>query len=270
MANVVNVANVANVAGETATQEERQERAFHPGAVPGGAAIKTRIAFLATLGHLHTEAVKYDLACLRSLVTDLEPDLLGIEVEPADWEQSTLSGAPVEVREALVPACVVTDTVVVPLGGPMPMELASPGAFDDFDAFSVPGASGRDLRTAGAGGTHGTKWDELRAKVLREADRLLTGWQRDRAAQGPEAVNSRAFGHLCGLVCTLEEAAAGEAGRRAWEESNERILERLVEMVRRDPGRRVLVAVNCRRVHWLQARLRAFAGEMVLVPYEQL
>ena len=220
-------------------------------ASPSSGDNRTRLAFLSTLGDLHAEPLKYDLACLRSLIERLEPDLLGVEAEPDEWEQGSLVGAPVEVREALVPASAVTDTVIVPLGGPLPRELAPPG----------------EGRAAGAGAE---QLVGARAGVLRAADRLLVGWQRERAARGPEAVNTRFFGHLCGLVCSLEEMTAGEDGRRAWEEANGRILERLLEMVRRDPGRRILVAVNCRRVHWLESRLQPFAGELALVPYERL
>jgi hypothetical protein len=212
---------------------------------------RTRLAFLATLGHLHTEPLKYDLECLRSIIEQVEPDLLGIEAEPEEWEQGSLGGAPVEVGGALMPASAVTDAVIVPLGGPLPAELAPPG-------------EGRDR------GGRVEQFARARAGVLRTADRLLEGWQRDRAAQGPEAVNSRFFRHLCGLVCSLEEMTADEAGKRAWEEVNGRILERILEMVRRDPGRRVLVAVNCRRVHWLESRLQPFASELELVPYDRL
>jgi hypothetical protein len=257
----------ANMAGQSMKRQERQERQGQSYELAGakGGAVKTRVAFLATLGHLHTEPLKYDLACLRSLIHQLEPDLLGVEVEPADWEHGTLSGTPVEVREALLPASAVTDTVVVPLGNSSTLQLAPPRAQGAQYVAANPDASSegsQDLDTS--------KWWEWRANLLSIADRLLTGWQRDRAAQGPEAVNSRAFGHLCGLVCALEEVTASDAGRRAWEEANERILRRLIETVRRDPGRRVLVAINCRRVHWLESRLRPYAGELALVPYEQL
>lgn len=192
------------MARKSTEERERQGQAFDLAGEQGGT-VKTRIAFLATLGHLHTEPLKYDLACLRSLVQRVEPDLMGIEIEPAEWEQGCLSGAPVEVRDALVPAAAVTDTVVVPLGGPVPLEPA-PGSVAGENRVG-PGGPG------GIGGSGLTTWGELRAGVLRAADRLLAGWQRDRAAQGPEAVNSRAFGHLCGLVCSLEEAIRGLKGQ---------------------------------------------------------
>ncbi len=97
---------------------------FRPGLADhwreAGHAVNTRLALLGTLGHLHTEPLRYDLACLRSLVEALEPDLLGVEVEPNAWERDDLSAAPVEVREGLVPAARRTDTVIVPLASPSP------------------------------------------------------------------------------------------------------------------------------------------------------
>ncbi|MFB0534970.1 MAG: hypothetical protein ACETWR_08310 [Anaerolineae bacterium] len=201
---------------------------------------KTRLALLGTLGHLHTEPLRYDLACLRSLVEALEPDLLGVEVEPEAWERGDLRGAPVEVRDGLVPAARRTDTVIVPLGGPSPVELAPP-------------ERGELAR--------------LRANLMQGADRLLTELQR--VSDGPEGVNSALFGHVCGLICTVEAAVAGDAGRRAWQTTNERILERLLWAMRRDPGRRVLVAMQCQRVHWLELRLKRVPN-IELVDYRDL
>jgi hypothetical protein len=199
---------------------------------------ETRLALLGTLGPLHTTPLRYDLACLRTLVEALEPDLLGVEADPVAWAQGDLRQAPVEVAAALAPAARRTDTVLVPLGGPLPGELAPP---------DEPG---------------------LRARFIRGADRLLAWLQR--TADSPERVNSALFGYVCGTLCHLEEAAASAAGRQAWEQANRQILERLLQMVRRDPGGRVLVAVSCRRVHWLIARLQPLQPEIRLVPYAEL
>jgi hypothetical protein len=201
---------------------------------------RTRLALLGTLGHLHTEALRYDLACLRSLVEGLEPDLLGVEVEPEAWQLGDLSGAPVEVREGLLPAARRTDTVIVPLAGPAPGELAPP---------------------------QGDGLAQLRAGLLRGADRLLTSLQR--AADGPKGVNGALFGHTCAFICNLEATLASEAGRRAWEATNQRILERLLWLVRRDPGRRVLVAVQCRRLHRLEPHLEGLP-DIKVVEYGDL
>src|SRR5215470_9497002 len=77
---------------------------------------RTRVALLGTIGPLHAEVLRYDLNRLRRVVEDLEPDLLGVEVEPEAWQRGDPGSVPVEVREALVPAARRLDTVILPLG----------------------------------------------------------------------------------------------------------------------------------------------------------
>lgn len=202
---------------------------------------RTRVALLGTLGPLHAEPLHYDVARLRALVERIEPDLLGVEADPDAWERGAADTWPLEVREALAPAAGRTDTVVVPLGRPSDLELAPP-----IDGPLAP----------------------VRAEFVRAADRILNALQR--AADDPGAVSGSGFGHLCGLLCAIKEAGAGDAGRLAWRRTNETILERLVWVVRRDPGRRFLVAVRCHRVHWLRTRLRDLSDEIELVPFEDL
>jgi hypothetical protein len=190
------------------------------------------VALLGTIGPLHSEVLQYDLNRLRRVVEDLEPDLLGVEMDPGAWQRGELSGASVEVRDALVPAARALDTVIVPLGN-----------------GSHPAVGSRGL-------------------VARGLDAWLVAMQR--RLDGPAGIDAPLFKHTCGLICELEALAADEAERRAWEASNAHILNRVLWMVRRDPGRRVLVAVQCRRVHWLERRLRQRRDELLLVPHTTL
>lgn len=205
-----------------------------------GHRVRTRVALLGTLGHLHAEAIRYDLERLRALVESLEPDLLAVEVEPDAWESGDPDRLPLEVRQALAPASRLTDTVIVPLGAPPHLEPAT----------DVGGL----LR--------------LRAALIRGADDLLDAVAR--AVDDPAAVSRGTYAHLCGRVCRLEAAAAGRTGRAAWARANDRLVERLREVVSANRGSRVLVAVNCRRVHLLTRRLGDLADEIELVSYEDL
>lgn len=198
---------------------------------------RTRLALLATIGDLHSAMVGYDLARLRSLVEHLEPDLLGVEGDPASWATTERSSLPLEVRGALMPAARRTDTVIV-LRGSSPLELAPPEG--------VP----------------------LRNDLIRLAQRVSR--IVERTAGSPEGVNGGLVTHICGMLCTLESWAASENGRRAWDETNQRMLLNLVAAIRRDPGLRVVAAVQCPRVHWLAGRLAAYANEIELVSYRAL
>jgi len=201
---------------------------------------RTHLAFVGTLGTLHARARSYDLARLRSLVERVEPDLLAVEADRAAWEAADRTSIPPEVLASLAPAARLTDTVIVPVGGP----------------------SGRELAPPVTGGLA-----NARASVISGADGLLDVLAR--AFDSPERASRGLYPHLCALLCHIEYAAASEAGRQAWRETNDRILANLLQVIRSDPGRWVLAAVQCRRIHWLEARL-AVLPEVELVPFECL
>lgn len=203
-------------------------------------AAPTRLAFIGTLGALHARPIAYDLARLRSVAEQLEPDLLAVEADRASWEAADSAALPPEVLASLAPAARLTDTVVVPVGGPSGRELAPP--------------DGGELAA-------------VRANIIRAADGLLESLAR--AFDSPERASRGLYPHLCALICRVEYAAASVAGRQAWRETNDRILANLLGLIRSDPGRRVLAAVQCRRIHWLEARL-AVLPEVELVPFECL
>jgi hypothetical protein len=91
-----------------------------------------------------------------------------------------------------------------------------------------------------------------------------------RRVDGPAGVTALHFKHVCELACTMEAAASTPESRLAWERSNVAILDHLVAAVRRDPGRRVLVAVQCRRLHYLEQRLRGWRDEIDVAAFGQL
>ena len=188
---------------------------------------KTRIAVLGTLADLHREPIRYNLACLTDLVEQLNPDLLFAELQREAWEAGDVSAAPIEYREALIPLAARTNIVIVPIQA----------------AVGCESIMVQDERIPRA-----------RRAILRWLDDLLSWFQR--RADGPRAIHSGAFGHLCHSICLLETWVGGPATRQAWDAANRALLENVVAAVRRDPGVRVLVTVDCRRTHQLVERLR--------------
>lgn len=198
----------------------------------------SRLALLGTMSELHLEPVSYDLARLKAIVADLAPDLLCAEITRAMWEGGQLSQAAMEVRDALAPVVAATDVVLVPVA-------PSPQRFADF----APDAG----------------W---RLQMVQVFDGLLR-WSQ-RRANTPEAVNGPLFGAFCHTVCSLTERSWSAAERSAWNEQNEIIAANILQAVQRDPGRRVLVAVQCQRIHKLEPLLEAGADQMKLVNYWEL
>lgn len=199
---------------------------------------RTRLALLGTMSELHREPVAYDLARLSAVVAELAPDLLCAEITHQEWEAGDLAAAAVEVREALAPAVAATDVVLVPVA-------PSPERFGDF-------APQRGWR----------------AEMVRIFDGVLRWGQRQ--ADTVEAVNGPLFGAFCHTVCYLSEWSMAPQGRAAWNTQNEAIAANVLSAVRRDPGRRVLVAVQCQRIHKLLPLLRSNRDYLEIVPLQEL
>ena len=196
---------------------------------------KSRVSVLRTLADLHRQSIAYDLNALARLVRQIQPDLLCAEIRRDHWETGDLAQMPVEYREALVPVCKRSDIVLVPVAS----------------AEADPLVASRGLRSALVS---------------------LLNWQlqlMQRAAGTPEAINSGMFGAVCSWMCGLIAWAGGPQARRAWADANDRLLQNVLAAVRRDPGRRVLVTVDCRRRHLLDRRLRTFS-EIEVVEFHQL
>jgi len=201
---------------------------------------RSRVAVLGTLSDLHRESIAYDLKVLARLVRRVQPDLLCAEIGRDPWETRDLARMPVEYREALVPVCKRSDIVLVPVAG----AEANPSIV---------------LR--------GGRWWSLRSALVG-----LLNWHlrlMQRLASTPEAINSGTFGAMCSWMCGLIAWAGGPEARRAWAATNDRLLQNILAAVRRDPGRRVLVTVDCRRRHLLDRQLRTFP-EIEVVGFHQL
>lgn len=199
---------------------------------------ETRLALLATLSELHQEPIAYDLQCLRDLLAELAPDLLCAEITRSMWEGGDLSAAAVEVREALAPIVASTDTVLVPVA-------PSSERFQDF----APGGG----------------W---RRNLVQACDRLLRWGQLQ--ADSPQAVNGSLFEAFCHPLCLLTEMTWTAEQRAAWNAQNEQIAQTVLRAVRRDPGRRVLLAVQCQRIHKIEPLLKAGSERLSLVNYWEL
>lgn len=142
------------------------------------------------------------------------------------------------MRQALEPAARLTETVLAPVA-------PSPERFEDFVA--PPG------------------W---RQNLVRTFDRWLRWGQRK--AGKPQAIHGMLFESFCHTVCLMTEMAWSARERAAWERQNQALAEAILQVARRDPGRRVLVAVQCQRFHKLEPLLKEYSDEIALVDYWDL
>lgn len=199
---------------------------------------QARLAILGTMSDLHRQPIAYDLDCLRKIVADTAPDLLCAEITMESWEREDLSKASLEVREALAPIIASTEIVLIPIA-------PTPERYTDF--------------------TPGSGW---RRRLVQTFDRLLRWGQVQ--ADNVQAVNGPWFGAFCHTVCWLTEILWTPKDRAAWEKQNLELVENIVRAVQRDSGRRMLVAVQCQRLHRLIPLLRAHDEVIDIVGYQAL
>ena len=199
---------------------------------------KTRLAILGTISDLHSESISYDLDCLQRVVTNVSPDLLCAEITRDDWERGDLSRVSLEVREAIARIIASMDIVLIPVA-------PSPEQFTDFKPRSG--------------------WKN---RLVRTLDRILRWGQVQ--ADDVSTINGNLFSAFCHTICWLTELFWTPKDRTAWDSQNQKLVENIVQAVQRDSGRRVLVAVQCQRLHRLLPLLHARHDLFEIVGYQNL
>ena len=199
---------------------------------------RTHLAILGTISELHQQPIRYDLACLQKIVVDAAPDLLCAEITKEAWEHEDLSKAPLEVREALAPIIATTDITLIPVAPTL----------EQYTEFHPDSG-----------------W---RRRIVRSFDRILRWGQIQ--ADDARTINSMWFDAFCHTVCWLTELFWTAKDRAAWEGQNEKLAENIVQAIQRDQGRRVLVVVQCQRLHRLLPLLYAHNDLFKIVTYQNL
>ncbi len=199
---------------------------------------RTRLAILGTMSDLHTQPISYDLDCLQKVVADVSPDLLCAEITTEAWEREDFSQAALEVHEALAPVVASMDVVLIPVA-------PTPEQYTDF--------------------TPDSGW---RRRLVQSFDRLLRWGQIQ--ADDVQTVNGPWFGVFCHTVCWVTEIFWTAEDCAKWERQNQELVENIVRTVQRDSGRRVLVAVQCQRLHRLMPLLYSHDDLFKIVGYQDL
>ena len=199
---------------------------------------RTRLALLGTISDLHAQPISYDLNYLKRIVADLAPDLLCAEITKEAWEHDDFSQASLEVREALAPIIASMDIVLIPV---------APDA-KEYKDFAPPRG-----------------W---RQGIVKMFDRLLRWGQTQ--ANDAETINGFGFGVFCHTICWLTELFWSSDEKALWEKQNKVVVENILQAVRRDSGCRVLIAVQCQRLHRLLPLLHAHPDLIRIVAYQDL
>ena len=199
---------------------------------------KTQLAILGTMSDLHRQPISFDLNCLQKIVADVSPDLLCAEITRETWERNDLSQSALEVKEALAPVIASMDIVLIPVA-------PSSQRYHDF----MPKSG----------------W---RHRLMQTFDQLLRWGQIQ--ADDARTINGMWFGAFCHTVCWLTEIFWTAKDRAAWEFQNQEMANSIVQAIQRDHGTRVLVVVQCQRLHRLIPLLYAQNDLFTMVAYQNL
>ena len=84
--------------------------------------------------------------------------------------------------------------------------------------------------------------------------------------QSPTRMNGPLYGLACEGICHTTQMLCGPAAQRDWQTQNQHLLDNVLAAIRQDPGRRVVVTLDCRRRHQL-SRMLARVPEVQLLDY---
>lgn len=196
---------------------------------------RTSVAVLGTLAEFHPEPIPYDLPALVRRVTQLQPDLLCLDMTMGQWQRRDFCDLPPEYREALLPLAHQTDIVVVPIGGDGPL--------------SVPNATG---------------WRGRMIALLRKGLALL-----HRAAPSVDVVNSGRLHVIADQLYAVIVLLCGWHVWQEWRTYTNHLVRQALNVARRDPTATVLIVVNVQHCHHIRKAFRK-QRDIKLLPYNKL
>jgi hypothetical protein len=105
----------------------------------------------------------------------------------------------------------------------------------------------------------------------REAIGILRAWLAvlQRTAPGPDAINQGPRHLAANLLYHVSAWLGGSEAEHIWRVHTQHLSRQVLEVARRDAGRRILVVVNVRHCHVIRRELRKH-DEVEVVPYVQL
>ncbi|MGE5590493.1 MAG: hypothetical protein ACM3ZA_07740 [Bacillota bacterium] len=209
-----------------------------------GAEGPATVGVLGFLGDLHTDPAfsHYGLAELEDRVRAFRPDVLCLDITPDDWlryrhDPAGSDLAPV-YTSCLLPLAEAEAMAVAPVNG----------ATEDLRALER--AAQADPRLA----------DGDRA----ERERLTALWRR--AGLGPLCCNDEESQAAARLCHEARLRLAPEVEQVLWQQRNDDLVAAVMDVLRENPGRCVLVVVGAEHVYWIREALGGAEGLQLLPP----
>lgn len=205
-----------------------------------GGSAPARVIVLATLHGLHDKVPAYGFDVLGRTIERLQPDVLCLEVQPADLELRSPERVKQEYPRTIYP---LADRHHYKLYA---MEPAEPL----FSRIVKPYIAATQVFQA----RHAAQAEAFGAYADRGLDVLVAYWAT------PARVNDAVTDAVLAAKHALQQALIGPGERVGWQAWNRHFLDVIVRAARENPGRRIVVTVGVEHAYWLRGQLRGKPG----------
>jgi hypothetical protein len=209
---------------------------------------RAEVIVLSTLHQLHGKTRGYSFDTLTEIIEWLEPNILAVELTPADLASRREQGTKQEYQRSVFPLLEENDYAAIALEPAPPL------------------------------------YDEL-VGMLRQSQQELANSSPENAAlfdvyvttlfeylgeywDSPVAVNSTASDMLFESKHRFQSKIFGPVEATVWERWNEYFLQQILTAAADNPGKRIVVLVGAEHAYWLRSRLDS--SDVTLLDTERL
>jgi hypothetical protein len=209
---------------------------------------KTEIFVLSTLHQFHAESKYYSFETLARIIEKLRPDVLAVELTPADLASRREQKTKQEYQKSIFPLVDKHKYLTVPLEPEEPKFT---------ELVSLIRDSEKDLREKSP-----AKAEAFSLYVETLFDYLFKYWD------SPLSVNSAQTDAFFEVKHNYQNAVYDAKQKQGWEGWNTHFLDKILEAAQKNQGKRVVVTVGAEHAFWLRKKLRE-NNSVVLLEAEQ-
>ena len=211
---------------------------------------KSEIFVLSTLHQYHATSKYYSFETLSRIIESLHPDILAVELTPADLASRKEQKTKQEYQKSIFPLIDKHKYLTVAL---------EPSEPDFTRLVSLIRESDKDLSERSPG-----KADAFSKYVDTLYDYLFKTWD------SPLSVNSKCTDALFEVKHNYQNSIYDDRQTKGWEGWNTHFLETIRETAQKYKGKRIVVTVGAEHAYWLRGKLRADRSVRLLEPDDLL
>jgi pheromone shutdown protein TraB len=206
-------------------------------------AVAAEVVVLSTLHQMHENVERYSFDDLAIVIEQLHPDILAVELTPADLEGRREQRVKQEYQRSVFP---LVDK-------------------HNYDVIALEPSQPR--------------FDEI-VQLFRQAQQTLSEEQPEQAElfglyvtslynflndywKSPETVNSRVTDMFFDAKHRFQNTVFGPQEAQAWEAWNQYFLSQIVNKAKASPNKRIVVLVGAEHSYWLRAHLEDSDVELI-------